>query len=200
MYLRIKVDSWSPRIPSGVRWTGLQTNSLQPQHKTHRKTLFDWICPGPTCLGEMTQEDFYHEIRLPEHLRVSNTWLHKKYLLHQLLGPKYMLPRLFQTIYAVKKVPCTLDNPLLKFVNFTILHVWTMNNTVICGVRISPNAHDKWQTNCLKVKYLFWNMLKLQVLSMCKGEVWTIYVQMMVKWHNNFERKQLTCPISQPVA
>lgn len=62
----------------------------------------------------MTQEDFYHEVRLPEHLRVSN----------QLLGPKYMLPRLFQTIYAVQKVPYTLDNPLLKFVNFTILHVY----------------------------------------------------------------------------
>lgn len=71
MHLRIKVDSWSPRIPSGVRWTGSQTNSLQPQHKTHRKTLLDWICPGPTCLGEVAQEDLYHEVRLPEHLRGS---------------------------------------------------------------------------------------------------------------------------------
>lgn len=139
MYLRIKVDSWSPRIPSGVKWTGLQTNSLQPQHKTHRETLFDWICPGSTCLGEMTQEDLYHEVWLPEHLMVSTN--SKNIYSISFWDPNTCCQSFFNHLCS----PKTPIHPWQSFVKVCQLYyfarlLWTMNNTVICGVRISPNA------------------------------------------------------------
>lgn len=60
-----------------VLWTGQRTDRLQPRHKTRRKPCLTGFALVWLGWVSMTQEDLYHEVRLPEQLTLGRMWLNR---------------------------------------------------------------------------------------------------------------------------